>query len=131
VTVKAVLDTNVIVSALFSPDGKPFSILDMAFKKELELFYSDAMMEEYEKVLFRPKFDFGLTRILAVLDAIRCVGILVSPKSCASDMPDESDRKFYDAAVSCGAVLITGNLRHYPNEPFVVSPASFLARPAP
>jgi putative PIN family toxin of toxin-antitoxin system len=131
VTVKAVLDTNIIVSALFSPDGKPFEILDMAFQKNFELVYSSEIMEEYEEVLFRPKFDFGLARILDVLDAVRFVGILASPERSAFEMPDETDRKFYDAAVSCGALLVTGNLRHYPDEHFIVSPADFLSRLAP
>jgi hypothetical protein len=42
-------------------------------------------------------------------------------------MPDETDRKFYDVASACGALLITGNLKHYPSEPFIISPAGFLA----
>jgi putative PIN family toxin of toxin-antitoxin system len=124
--VSAVLDTNVIVSALFSSDGKPFSILDMAFKTEIALCYSRTILKEYEEVLYRPKFNFGLARILAVLDTIQCLGILVSPQPSTIYMSDETDRKFYDAAVESGAVLITGNLRHYPNEPFIISPADFL-----
>jgi hypothetical protein len=45
-------------------------------------------------------------------------------------MADESDRKFFDAAKTCGAVLITGNKKHYPPEPFILSPAEFLSLPA-
>jgi hypothetical protein len=41
-------------------------------------------------------------------------------------MADESDRKFFDAAQSCGAILITGNKKHYPPAPFVLTPAEFL-----
>jgi len=45
-----------------------------------------------------------------------------------SDIPfnDETDRKFYDAAKGSGAYLITGNKRHYPIEPVIVTPADFL-----
>jgi len=41
-------------------------------------------------------------------------------------MLDEDDRKFYDVAKSAEAFLITGNIRHYPKEPFIVSPSGFL-----
>ena len=41
-------------------------------------------------------------------------------------MPDESDRKFYDAAKFCNAYLLTGNKKHYPKDPLVLSPAEFL-----
>jgi hypothetical protein len=34
---------------------------------------------------------------------------------------------FYEAAKECGAILITGNIRHYPAEPFIKTAAEFLA----
>jgi hypothetical protein len=40
-------------------------------------------------------------------------------------MPDEDDRVFYDSAKLAGAYLITGNAKHYPAQPFVVTPAEF------
>jgi hypothetical protein len=39
---------------------------------------------------------------------------------------DESDRVFYDVAVAGSAMLITGNLKHYPDAPNVIAPADFL-----
>jgi predicted nucleic acid-binding protein len=41
-------------------------------------------------------------------------------------MPDEEDRKFYNVAKSSGAFLITGNIKHFPPESFIVTPADFL-----
>jgi hypothetical protein len=43
-------------------------------------------------------------------------------------LPDETDRKFYDIAKAAGAALITGNTRHYPDDPLVTTPAAFLIR---
>ena len=40
---------------------------------------------------------------------------------------DESDRAFFDVATFCEALLVTGNIRHYPIEPFIVRPTEFLA----
>ena len=40
--------------------------------------------------------------------------------------PDPDDRVFYCAALaarSAGCLLVTGNARHFPAAPFVVSPA--------
>jgi predicted nucleic acid-binding protein len=63
-----------------------------------------------------------------IIDLIIEVGMLVAPLQ--SDIPfrDESDRKFYDAAKTCGAVLVTGNGKHYPVdvEDFIMTPASFV-----
>jgi len=36
------------------------------------------------------------------------------------------DRKFYDVAKASHACLITGNIRHFPKEPFILTPAGFL-----
>ncbi|AEF80338.1 hypothetical protein [Leadbettera azotonutricia] len=41
-------------------------------------------------------------------------------------MTDETDRKFYDVARYCGAFLITGNTRYFPQEPQILNPAEFL-----
>jgi predicted nucleic acid-binding protein len=41
-------------------------------------------------------------------------------------MKDETDRKFYDTAKSSSATLITGNMKHYPAEPFIMTPADFI-----
>ena len=41
-------------------------------------------------------------------------------------MPDESDRIFYDTAKAVNAYLVTGNLKHYPEETqFEKNTASF------
>jgi predicted nucleic acid-binding protein len=41
-------------------------------------------------------------------------------------MTDEDDRIFYDTAKASNAFLITGNIRHFPQESFILTPANFL-----
>ena len=41
---------------------------------------------------------------------------------------DEADKKFYEVAKFCGAVLVTGNLKHFPEDPLVMSVADFLEK---
>ena len=36
---------------------------------------------------------------------------------------DESDRKFYDTAKTADSYLVTGNIKHFPNDPIVITPA--------
>ena len=40
---------------------------------------------------------------------------------------DAADRVFYDVAKASEAELITGNIKHYPKEPFIISPAAFMS----
>jgi predicted nucleic acid-binding protein len=44
------------------------------------------------------------------------------------DLPDEKDRIFYDTAKQRNAILITGNIKHFPEEDFIMSPKDFLER---
>lgn len=39
---------------------------------------------------------------------------------------DQSDQNFYEVAKYCGAVLITGNLKHFPDDDKILSVSSFL-----
>lgn len=48
---RVVLDTNLVVSALLSPEGKPATILKMALNGEIDLVLSPAILEEISFVL--------------------------------------------------------------------------------
>ncbi|HJX30871.1 MAG TPA: putative toxin-antitoxin system toxin component, PIN family [Thermodesulfobacteriota bacterium] len=53
--IKLVLDTNVLVSAILNPRGKPAFILKLALKGAVELVISQAIIKETHKVLYYPK----------------------------------------------------------------------------
>jgi len=126
-TVHIVLDTNILVSALLSREGKPAKVYRMFLTRILLLIYSPQIFEEYQDVLYRPYLQIPHIDADIVLRAIRQNGkeVWVMPPSVGI-MPDEDDRVFYDTAKSTGAFLITGNTKHYPSEPFIVTPAEFL-----
>jgi putative PIN family toxin of toxin-antitoxin system len=124
---KVVLDTNVIVSALWSESGNATKILEMFLQGKLRLCYDARIMAEYKGVLNRPQLAFKRTKIGSTLNRIRNDGISVVPGPCNADFTDEDDKKFYEVAKACGAILITGNLRHYPAEPSIMTPAQFLS----
>ena len=125
---RVVIDTNVIVSAFLSPSGKPAQILRMALQRELVICIDTAILVEYEQVLSRPKFcgKMHAQEIRRFIDLLYDIGVVINSTSGHVALADESDRKFYDVSKASGAVLITGNQKHYPDEPWIKDPASFL-----
>ena len=123
---KVVLDTNILVSALWSKQGNPFKIVEMLFTNEITLYYTDAMIEEYREVLCRDKFNFSKDRVESLLYELKKNGVIANSAISAVMFTDETDRKFYDVAKTNDALLITGNTKHYPDEPFILTPLEFL-----
>ncbi len=126
---RVVLDTNVIVSALLSPDGKPALIVGMALNEIIRMHYTVSMIAEYEEVLRRPKFGGKIAerRRRRYFDDLMSFGICVLPPPASKvHMIDESDRLFYDVACAYNAILITGNKRHFPRDERIYTPAQFI-----
>ena len=72
---KVVLDTNVLVSALWSKNGNPYKIVEMIFTKEIIPFFNDDIIEEYYEVLFREKLNFSKDKVIGLLNEITNNGI--------------------------------------------------------
>jgi putative PIN family toxin of toxin-antitoxin system len=121
-----VLDTNILVSSLLS-DGPPALIVDRIAGGRIRPCFDDSILSEYWDVLFRQKFGFNPVQISRLVHDIISAGFGIEVSvSSAFSMPDETDRKFYDVAKAASAILITGNAKHYPNEPSIMSPTQFL-----
>ena len=125
---RVVLDTNVIVSAFLSPEGKPSTILQLVLWGDMEVCLNAAILAEYEQALHRPKFAETIHQPATIrfFDLLSEIGSIAVGAPSKNIFPDESDRKFYDVAKTVGAILVTGNKKHYPDEPFILSPAQFL-----
>lgn len=123
-----VIDTNILVSALWSRNGAPARAVGLVLSGHLIPCYDHRIMLEYRQVLQRPKFRFRPSEINALLDWFKQTGRSVIPAPVDISFVDEADRKFYEVAKYCGAVLITGNLKHFPNDDAVMSVSDFLER---
>ena len=123
---KIVLDTNVIISAAISGLGNPSIIIKKISDGELELLYNIVILIEYTDVLTRSKFNFSVEKQTILLKKIINFGTIYNPKISNVTLIDEDDRIFYDTAKEANAILITGNIKHYPNENFIMSPSDFL-----
>ena len=122
-----VLDTNIIVSAALSPAGYPAQIAALISNtKKVQVFYSIAIFNEYKKVLAYERLNIAPKVQTTMFATLEEFGILIEPPISTISMPDESDRTFYDTAKASGSILITGNLKHYPAEAFIMLPANFL-----
>ena len=124
-SLKCVLDTNIIISAAISEEGYPAKIFDAAVNKEIKLYVSEDIISEYKDVLSRDYFKISREKVGKMINIVRKLGIMTIPEISAFYMEDESDRIFYDTAQSVEAWLITGNIKHYPKKDFIITPAYF------
>lgn len=129
-TVCAVIDTNVLVSALFSPDGlsNPARVIRAVVNGVITPLYKDGIIAEYRDVLSRPKFNFEPALIDKFLSVFTTFGINIDHTNPAEEkFPDMDDVIFYEVAMSVDdAYLVTGNTRHFPDKPFVVTPSRMM-----
>ena len=127
----AVLDTNVIVSALLSSkdDSATVQVIHELFSDSFRLVVSKEIMDEYAEVLHRSKFHFTTEIVDAMLDAIEEKAEVVTPAPSGASLPDMKDLPFYEVVMEKredDAYLVTGNTRHFPKEPFIVTAREFL-----
>lgn len=123
---QVVIDTNILVSALWSKNGAPARIISMVINGSLVPCYDYRILSEYREVLRRPKFRFSNGEINSLLDWIESSGRSVVADPIEESFTDEADKKFYEVAKFCQAKLITGNIKHFPQDPLVVTVAEFL-----
>jgi putative PIN family toxin of toxin-antitoxin system len=125
--IKAVIDTNIIISAMLSPNGNPAAIMKHIFdSNEIQMFLTTKIIDEYERVLSYKKLKIDNETKTFTISLLLKIGKMIDPIVSDILLPDESDRVFYDTAKTSGSILITGNIRHYPDESFIMSPTDFL-----
>ena len=128
----AVIDTNVIVAAMMSKhsDSATVKVINAVRDGRLRPVLSPDIVAEYGEVLSRSKFQFVEADVRQTIDAIVSNAIFLEPKLSGETFADESDRVFYEVALagqSDDTRLVTGNLRHCPVSPIVVTPAQMIA----
>ena len=121
----AVIDTNVIVSALLKWNSVPGVVLQAVFNGFVVPVYNDEILNEYRNVLNRPKFGFSSELISETISQIESLGVMENAlETVAEAMPDPKDIVFYSIALSHGKTaethLVTGNVKHFPANPIVV-----------
>ncbi len=127
----AIIDTNVLVSALMSKneDSATVQILEHLLSKEVIPIYSKEILQEYREVLNRKKFGFSRENVEILITALQQYGICVKPVTTGEKLPDFTDLPFYEVVIATRtkeSYLITGNLKHFPTRAYIVTARQFL-----
>jgi putative PIN family toxin of toxin-antitoxin system len=127
---KVVLDTNVIVSAVLTAHGVCAQIFDMLTDGVFGIYVDERILAEYESVLRRPQLHLIPDDAAEVMEWIRSVAEPVGTVPLPAELPDPGDMPSLEVAASAGAILLTGNSRHYPKRSrvgvTVLSPREFI-----
>lgn len=128
----AVIDTNVLVSALLtrSAESATTIIKNKILSREIIPVYSREILSEYREVLYRKKFHLPSSVIDPLLALIEKYGISLEPSPTGEILPDMKDLPFYEVVMekrkTGKAHLVTGNTKHFPKKPFIVTPREML-----
>ena len=132
--VYATIDTNVLVSALYKSDSKPAKILMLIQDGTIiPLLHAD-IISEYIEVLSRKKFNFDTHIVIEVIKSIIQHGKMIDEiiEAMADTVSDPDDAIFYAITMTAkqqfadNAYLVTGNTKHFPIKPYVVTPAEMV-----
>lgn len=130
---RVVLDCNVFVSALLSPNGGPAQMLDKWADGDFDLIVSPLLLAELEKVLNRPKFHASIDRVHidALLTGLEEDAVLVGdPRPRPGATPDPGDDYLLALAQEADAQCIVSGDTHLTQladvNPPVLTPREFL-----
>ena len=91
-TYYAVIDTNVLVSAMLKWDSVPGNIMELAFGGSIVPILNESILAEYREVLSRPKFHLSEDIINDVIDTINENALYVDAEQLEIELPDPKDR---------------------------------------
>lgn len=134
---RVVLDVNVLISAVISPQGSPAKILDLWKQDRFDLVTSALILEELARVIHYPKiqerYNLPEEHVEQFLQLIASGAITVRPSSELSVIKeDPSDNRYLECAAAAGAAyIVTGDthllkLKEYKGV-VTLTPAEFLA----
>lgn len=126
----AVIDTNVLVSAMLKKFSLPDQVIQAVFKGNLVPLLNKEILDEYWDVLSRPKFQFPEKSVSILITSILKVGIFVDADPVEDIFSDPKDVVFYEVVMegrkTKDAYLVTGNKKHFPEKVFIVDPHQML-----
>ena len=134
-SLRLVIDTNVLVSAAIKPAGLQRTVFLIAISKPARLYVSQAILEEYSEVLARPELRIRKGLRFQLLQLIKNHGHTVVPTRRLEATTDPADNIFLECSDAARAdYLVTGNPKHFPRfwkKTKVVTPREFVSLAAP
>ncbi|MCK6559115.1 putative toxin-antitoxin system toxin component, PIN family [candidate division KSB1 bacterium] len=116
--IRAVIDTNLLVSGLLNDSGAPAKLILRWLKGQFDFLISDEIMNEYAYVLHHlPEID--PQKVSDLLAELRVSGIRVAIPGTLQACKDVDDDKFLETAVTGQAeYLVTKNTKHFPHKTY-------------
>ena len=131
-SLRFVLDTNVLVSHFILPGRNPSKLLDLVLAGKATLVASDFILDELEGVLAE-RIGFPPAEAERAADSIRSITEVVRPRHAVDVIrQDESDNRILETALSGRAdIIVSGDRKHLlPLKSFrgirILSPLDFL-----
>jgi len=111
---RVVFDTNILVSALLTPGGTCERAVRFAIRGALRPFVDSRLVAEYESVLYGSELRFPSEAADELLDGLKARATVVTAPPLPARLPHAADLPFLEVAATAQALLVTGNLRHFP-----------------
>jgi len=125
----AVIDTNVLVSFLLTKnmESSVVKVIELVKNETIVPLLHTEILEEYKEVLSRDYLKIDDSYITDLMETITKLGVFCDRKEAIGSFPDPDDKVFYEVSLSVeDSYLITGNLKHFPKNGHVVTPAEML-----
>ena len=104
--------------------------MELVFSGTIVPLLNEQIVKEYRDVLSRPKFHLTDTIIGNVINEIDRLGLYLDAETTNVIFPDPKDTVFYEIVMEKrkteDAYLVTGNIKHFPSEPFIVTPREMM-----
>ena len=130
---RVVLDTNIIISALFWT-GPPRDVYNLVRENKIIMLFSEDMEREFIRVLGYPKFGLSAKEILPIVIHLRNNAELIRPAAALSVITaDPTDNIFLECAVDGRADYIISGDKHLLDLDLyqgihIIKPKDFLGR---
>ncbi len=112
---RLVLDTNILISACWSPGGLEAALVRLGVERHVTLCVTEVLREEYREVSERPKFATRRACFAELFESIAGSAELVDAGPAVDEASDPDDNRLLECALAAQADwLITGNLRDFP-----------------
>lgn len=109
---KAVVDTNVLISAFVFPGGSPEAVYRLALDGSFDLVTSPPLLLELGRVL-QQKFEWEPTMAEDAVMQVARIGTIVEPATSVFDIEDDpADNRVLEAAAESNADAVISGDRH-------------------
>jgi predicted nucleic acid-binding protein len=108
-------------------DASTVKVVEAFQERKFKLLFNREIFSEYYNVLLRPRLKLPEEKVQKLISQIGSEGIASNRLHSDEHFPDPKDVVFYEVAMSKeDAYLVTGNKKHFPNKPIVVTPAEMV-----